>query len=85
MRIDNDKYCWIDTGRAKAKLGYFLNFVYKNPRPLSLIETYFDVKKISSAISQAEYPTKRNDAVQWRNKMDQDFGFKQTINDRKNA
>jgi hypothetical protein len=76
MEIYNNKYCWIDTGKGTiAKLGYFLSFVYKKPRPFNALETYFNVKKLSSAITQSEYEPKRIDVIIWRDKMKKDLGF----------
>ena len=86
MKICDNKYCWIDTGRGTiAKLAYFLSFVYLPTRPYNDLEEYFGVKKLSSAVAQAEYKPKRNDVKTWRNKMKTDLNLNNTLNDRQNG
>lgn len=58
---------------GNSQLGYFLNKVYQQPRPITALETYFGVKKLSSYICNADYEVKRADVIRWRTEIDKLF------------
>jgi len=47
--------------KAVARLGYMCYKIYSQPRPISALEKYFGVTKLSAAITQAGYEAKRAD------------------------
>lgn len=59
-----------------AQLGYFCSKAYKQPRPINSLENFFNVKKLSSAITKAEISTpKRADVIEWRKKQDEEIFY----------
>lgn len=66
---------WIDIrGRGgKAQLGYFLSKVYTPPRPITALERWFGVAKLSTYIGNADYEVKRSDVKYWRTEIDKLF------------
>lgn len=59
-----------------AQLGYFCSKAYKQPRPINSLENFFNVKKLSSAITNAETVTpKRADVIEWRKKQDEEIFY----------
>ncbi len=59
---------WVAIGGrgGKAQLGYFLSKIYPHPRPINALEKFFDVKKLSADLTNAELDYKRADVVRWR-------------------
>lgn len=55
---------------ADVRLGYICSKIYTTPRPISALEKYFGVSKLSASISQAEYEAKRADVIEWRKDID---------------
>lgn len=55
---------------ASVRLGYICSKVYSSPRPISALEKYFGISKLSASISQAEYEAKRADVIKWRKDID---------------
>lgn len=71
--LENGYMDWFE-GKAAwkeifAKLGYFCKKAYKQPRPINDLEKFFNVRKLSAAISQAG-EAKRADVIAWRAEMD---------------
>lgn len=68
---------WIPImGRGgKAQLGYFLSMIYQRPRPINTLERLFDVKKLSTYLSNADYEAKRADVIRWRTEIDKIFAY----------
>ncbi|MBD5272939.1 MAG: hypothetical protein HDS42_06735 [Bacteroides sp.] len=58
---------------ANAQLGYFLSKIYSQPRPINALERLFDVKKLSTYLSNAEHEVKRADVIKWRAEIDNIF------------
>ena len=56
--------------RKFTQLGYFCNKIYKSPRPINDLEKFFNVRKLSAAISQADNKAIRADVIAWRAEMD---------------
>lgn len=53
-----------------AQLGYICGKIYPQPRPLSALEKFFNVPKLSASITQSEYEAKRADVKRWRKNID---------------
>ena len=68
----SEQFKWLAT---KAQLGYFCYNTYSQPRPLTALERFFDVKKLSSDITNASIPAKRADVKKWRAKQDKEIFF----------
>lgn len=66
---------WIPImGRGgNTQLGYFLSKIYQQPRPIDILERLFNVKKLSTYLSNAGYEAKRADVKRWRAKIDEIF------------
>lgn len=60
---------------ANARLGYFCNKVFTQPRPIAALERYFGVTKLSAAITQADIEPKRADVKKWRAEIDSKIFF----------
>lgn len=67
-----EQFEWLAT---QAQLGYFCLKVFENPRPINSLETFFEVKKLSSSITQASYEARRADVKKWRAKQDKEIFF----------
>lgn len=68
----SEQFEWLAT---KAQLGYFCYNTYSQPRPLTMLERFFDVKKLSSDITNASITAKRADVRKWRAKQDKEIFF----------
>ncbi len=67
---------WLYGGRrGQVRLGYFCSKVYDMPRPINTLEEVFNVKKLSSSITNAEVGSKRADVVRWKKEMDDRIFF----------
>lgn len=60
---------------SAAQLGYFCFKAYSTPRPISALEKYFGVPKLSASITQASYVAKRADVKKWRTTMDEEIFY----------
>lgn len=70
MEKDGNGYKWLFGGnKGQARLGYFCNKVFKQPRPINILEDLFKVKKLSASITAAGVEVKRADAKRWREEM----------------
>jgi hypothetical protein len=68
----SEQFEWLAT---KAQLGYFCYKTYSQPRPLTVLERFFDVKKLSSDITNASIEAKRADVKKWRARQDKEIFF----------
>lgn len=76
MRKEGNGYKWLFGGnRGQARLGYFCNKAFEQPRPVNKLESLFNVKKLSASITNAEYEAKREDVKSWRNEMDNNIFY----------
>lgn len=66
------QYKWLE---SQAQLGYFCLKAFEQPRPLNTLEAFFNVKKLSSSITQATYEAKRADVKKWRTEQDKKIFF----------
>lgn len=66
-KLMDKQYKWLST---HAQLGYFCLKAFDQPRPISLLETFFNAKKLSGSITQASYKPKRADVIKWRAEQD---------------
>lgn len=67
---------WVAIGGGRggnAQLGYFLSRIYPQPRPINALERLFDVKKLSSNLTNAEFDYKRANVKRWRAEIDNIF------------
>ncbi len=71
-KLMDKQYKWLST---HAQLGYFCLKAFDQPRPISLLETFFNVKKLSGSITQASYKPKRADVIKWRAVQDKKIFF----------
>ena len=60
---------------GQARLGYFCLKVFEQPRPISELEKFFMVRKLSASITSASYEAKRADVIAWRNDIDNKIFF----------
>lgn len=63
----DSQYKWL---KPHAQLGYFCMKAFEQPRPITVLEQFFNVRNLAAAITQACYTAKRNDAKKWRKEMD---------------
>lgn len=71
MRKEGSGYKWLfGDNRRQARLGYFCNKAFTQPRPINTLEQIFGVKKLSASISNAGIKAIRADVKKWRNEMD---------------
>lgn len=61
--------------KGQARLGYFCLKIFNHPRPISPLEKLFEVRKLSSSITNAEIPPKRDDVKRWRKEIDTKIFF----------
>ena len=67
---------WLFGGnKGQARLGYFCQKVYSQPRPISRLEKLFNVRKLSASITNAGFEAKREDVKEWRREMDDKIFF----------
>lgn len=59
----------------QVKLGYMCSKTFDKPRPITSLEKYFGVTKLSASITQSEIPAIRNDVKKWRSEMDEQIFF----------
>lgn len=70
MRKNDNGYKWLFGGnKGQARLGYFCNKVFVQPRPINKLESLFSVQKLSASITSADYEAKRADVKKWRNEI----------------
>lgn len=69
-----EQYEW-QTGGNQNQLGYFCGKVYENPRPITALECFFEVKNLAASITQASYEARRADVKKWRAKQDKEIFF----------
>ena len=65
-------------GKWKLKqvcLGYICSKVFQQPRPISALEKYFGVTKLSASITQASIEPTRADVKKWRADIDKTIFF----------
>ena len=76
MKQGNNGYRWLFGGRkGQARLGYFCLKVYSPPRPISYLERLFNVRKLSSSVTNAGFEPKRADVKKWRKEMDDNIFY----------
>lgn len=68
----SEQFEWLAT---KAQLGYFCSKVYEQPRPITILEGFFNVKNLAASITQASYEPKRADVKKWRAVLDKTIFF----------
>ncbi len=68
----SEQYKWLE---SKSQLGYFCYKIYERPRPINELERFFDVKKLSSDITNASISAKRADVKKWRARQDKEIFF----------
>ena len=56
-----------------ARLGYLCFKIYPQPRPITALEKYFNVRKLSSNITNASIDARRADVIKWRAEIDKIF------------
>lgn len=61
--------------KPQVWLGYLCSKIYEHPRPISLLEKYFDVRNLAASITKAEEPAKRTDVKLWRKYLDEKIFF----------
>lgn len=59
----------------QARLGYFCNKIFPQPRPIAALEKYFGVKKLSASITAASLKPTRADVIKWRAEIDTKIFF----------
>ena len=66
---------WVAIGGrgGNAQLGYFLSKIYPQPRPINELERLFNVKKLSTNLTNAGLEIKRADVVRWRTEINNIF------------
>lgn len=70
MRKNDNGYKWLFGGnKGQARLGYFCNRVFVQPRPINKLESLFSVQKLSASITTAGYEATRADVKKWRDEM----------------
>ena len=72
MELTAAGYKWLS---KQVRLGYFCLKIYPQPRPITALEKYFGVTKLSASISQADLKPSRADVKQWRVEMDNKIFF----------
>lgn len=68
----SEQYLWRST---QAQLGYFCSKVFEQPRPITILEGFFNVKNLAASITQASYEHKRADVKKWRAELDSTIFF----------
>ena len=58
---------------GNAQLGYFIYKIYDSPRPISALEKWFGIVKLSSHLTNADIDAKRADVINWRKEIDKLF------------
>lgn len=62
-----DGHKWL---KSQIQLAYFCSKAYHQPRPITALEEFFEVKNLAASITQAGYAPKRDDVKKWRAAMD---------------